>query len=44
METKNILVTGGRGVVGTPLVDELRNRGHNVIVCDIMHSNERYAQ
>lgn len=40
METKNILVTGGRGVVGTPLVNELRNRGHNVTVCDLMHSSD----
>lgn len=40
METKNILVTGGRGVVGTSLVDKLRNGGHNVTVCDLMHSNE----
>jgi|SRR5271157_167559 len=29
-----ILVTGGSGVVGTPLVKELRDRGHDVWVCD----------
>ena len=32
-----ILVTGGKGFVGTNLVPELESRGHEVIVCDLMH-------
>jgi dTDP-glucose 4,6-dehydratase len=32
-----ILVTGGLGTVGHVLVKELRNRGHEVWVCDIQH-------
>jgi dTDP-glucose 4,6-dehydratase len=32
-----ILVTGGKGVVGTALVEELRRRGHHVIACDLSH-------
>lgn len=41
METKkfNILVTGGLGVIGRPLVKELRRRGHTVWVCDLYHTN-----
>ena len=34
-----ILVTGGLGVVGTELVRELRERGHEVWVCDLMHNH-----
>ncbi|MDA8219206.1 MAG: NAD(P)-dependent oxidoreductase [Dehalococcoidales bacterium] len=33
-----VLVTGGRGAVGTPLVRELRTRGHKVWVCDLAHA------
>ena len=33
-----ILVTGGLGVVGIPLVRELNRRGHEVRVCDLTHS------
>jgi dTDP-glucose 4,6-dehydratase len=33
----NILVTGGRGFIGTNLVEELRSRGHEVITSDIVH-------
>lgn len=33
----NILVTGGLGAVGTPLVKELRRRGHEVWVADRGH-------
>ena len=32
-----ILVTGGLGAVGTPLVQELRGRGHDVWVADSKH-------
>lgn len=32
-----ILVTGGRGTVGTGLVEVLRGRGHHVVSCDLMH-------
>lgn len=34
-----ILVTGGLGAVGRPLVRELRKRGHEVWVCDAFHSD-----
>jgi len=36
----SILVTGGRGFIGTNLVKELRSRGHQVITCDIIHSED----
>lgn len=36
----NVLVTGGLGVIGTPLVRELKKRGHEVWVCDQMHSDK----
>ena len=36
----NVLVTGGLGVIGTPLVRELKERGHEVWVCDLMHSDK----
>lgn len=35
-----ILVTGGKGVVGSSLVRELEDRGHEVWACDLMHSHE----
>jgi len=35
-----ILVTGGLGVVGQPLVQELRKRGHDVWVMDLFHHHE----
>lgn len=35
---KKILVTGGLGTIGSPLVKELRKRGCKVIVLDIFHS------
>jgi dTDP-glucose 4,6-dehydratase len=37
METRNILVTGGAGFIGTNLVNELRSRGHKVIACDLIN-------
>ena len=32
-----VLVTGGRGFIGTNLAAELRRRGHDVLTCDIVH-------
>lgn len=41
----NILVTGGKGVVGTGLVKRLELQGHEVWVCDLKHSHEeRYVR
>lgn len=34
----NILLTGGRGVVGTPLAAELLRRGHTIHIADLGHS------
>jgi dTDP-glucose 4,6-dehydratase len=40
-----ILVTGSRGTLGQPLVDELRRRGHEVWGTDLMHySDEQYRR
>ena len=36
----DILVTGGKGVVGTYLVQMLQEMGHKVWVCDLKHSHE----
>jgi dTDP-glucose 4,6-dehydratase len=35
-----ILVTGGLGAIGTVLVDELRERGHGVWLCDLAHHHD----
>lgn len=35
-----ILVTGGKGVIGSNLVAKLREKGHQVWVCDLMHSQD----
>lgn len=35
-----VLVTGSLGTLGTPLVTELRGRGHYVYGCDLMHCEE----
>jgi dTDP-glucose 4,6-dehydratase len=32
----NILLTGGRGFIGTNLTNEMRSRGHEVWTCDIL--------
>jgi dTDP-glucose 4,6-dehydratase len=39
METEKILVTGGAGFIGTNLVKELENRGHEVFAVDLLHNN-----
>jgi len=39
METQKILVTGGAGFIGTNLVNELRNRGHEIIAIDLLHND-----
>lgn len=36
----NILVTGGKGFIGTNLKNELVKRGHEVITCDILHGED----
>jgi len=45
MERKTILVTGGAGFIGTHLVDELRNRGHEVTSMDLFNTDrENYLR
>jgi len=45
METQRILVTGGAGFIGTNLVNELKNRGHEVIAADLYNtSRENYIR
>lgn len=39
METQKILVTGGAGFIGTNLVNELNNRGHEVITADLVNTD-----
>jgi len=40
-----VLVTGGRGFIGSHLVKELMDRGHEVLVCDLMHCDaENYVR
>jgi dTDP-glucose 4,6-dehydratase len=40
-----IMVTGGLGTVGRVLVSELRQRGHEVWLCDLMHHHDpRYVR
>ncbi len=44
-DNQKILVTGGAGFIGTNLVNELRCRGHNVVVCDLLnHELEGYVR
>ena len=35
-----ILVTGGKGTLGTPLIKELLKRGHMVTQCDLQHQRD----
>jgi dTDP-glucose 4,6-dehydratase len=39
-----ILVTGGRGFIGTNLTQELRSRGHEVWTCDILQGEDPQHQ
>lgn len=39
METQKIMVTGGSGFIGTNLVNELENRGHEVLAVDLLHND-----
>jgi len=42
---ESVLVTGGRGFIGSNLVAELRKRGHEVWACDLTHSEaENYIR
>jgi len=38
--SKKVLVTGGSGFIGSNLVKELNSRGHNVWLCDLLHSEK----
>jgi len=38
-----ILVTGGKGFIGSNLVPELRQRGHDVWICDLQHSEDKQS-
>ncbi len=40
METQKILVTGGAGFIGTNLMEELKNRGHEVTALDLLHNEK----
>ncbi|NQE44918.1 GDP-L-fucose synthase [ANME-1 cluster archaeon GoMg2] len=45
METQKILVTGGGGFIGTHLVNELRQRGHEVLASDLYNTDrENYTR
>lgn len=37
----NILITGGLGTIGQPLIKELRNRGFDVWICDKYHNHDK---
>ena len=41
MERKKILVTGGKGFIGSNLVPELEKRGYKVWISDLIHSEEQ---
>jgi len=36
-----VLVTGGKGFIGTNLVKELQSRKHKIITCDIIHGESK---
>jgi dTDP-glucose 4,6-dehydratase len=43
MEQYRILVTGGLGTVGSGLIRELMNRGHEVFACDLSHQPNEFG-
>ncbi len=45
MESSRILVTGGGGFIGTHLFQELTERGHDVLACDLFNTErDNYAR
>jgi dTDP-glucose 4,6-dehydratase len=42
MSSKQILVTGGSGFIGTNLVAELESRGHEVIAADLLNTDREH--
>ncbi len=45
MDTKQILITGGAGFIGTNLVSELTQRGHEVTAIDLFNTDrENYLR
>ena len=40
METQKILITGGKGHIGSALYKELDKRGHEIYISDLMHAAE----
>ncbi len=40
LEEKTVVVTGGLGFIGTNLIRELENRGHQVWACDQIQSQK----
>jgi len=40
LKKKKILVTGSKGTLGIPLVEELKRRGHEVWQCDLQHQRD----
>ena len=38
-----VLVTGSKGVVGSKLIEVLRNKGHIVFGVDLFHTNDKYG-
>ncbi len=38
-----VLITGSKGVVGSKLLEVLRNKGHDVFGVDLFHTNDKYG-